>query len=54
VLIPSYWQRVLRLPPPAAATTTLLQHDFHAGWAATLFHGQVLVLCGVLHKSGQG
>jgi hypothetical protein len=25
VIIPTYWQRLFRMPPAAAATTTLLQ-----------------------------
>jgi hypothetical protein len=27
VIIPTYWQRMFRLPPAAAATSTLLVHD---------------------------
>lgn len=44
VIIPTYWQRLLRMPPAAATTTTLLQHDFHASFASTLFFGQELRL----------
>lgn len=40
VIIPTYWQRLFRMPPAAAATTTLLQHDFHNSFASTLLFGQ--------------
>uniref|UniRef100_A0A383WB01 Meckelin n=1 Tax=Tetradesmus obliquus TaxID=3088 RepID=A0A383WB01_TETOB len=42
VIIPTYWQRMFRLPPTAAASSTLLTHDFHAGFASVLFYGQEL------------
>lgn len=44
VVISSYWQRLLRLPPAAAASMTLLQHDFHNSFSSTLFFGQELRL----------
>jgi meckelin len=44
VIIPTYWQRMFRLPPAAAATSTLLTHDFHAGFSSVLFYGQELRL----------
>lgn len=44
VIIPTYWQRLFCMPPAAAATTTLLQHDFHNSFASTLFFGQELRL----------
>lgn len=41
MLIPTYWQRVLRLPPEAAgAGRTLLMHDFHDQFATALFFGR--------------
>lgn len=46
VLVPSYWQRLLRLPPPAASSgaATLLAHDLHLGFGGLLFFGQELRL----------
>jgi hypothetical protein len=39
VLIPTYWQRVFRLPPEPAASRTVLMHDFHVGFASALLLG---------------
>ncbi len=44
MLIPSYWQRVLRLPPESAAARTVLMHDFHNSFAGVLFFGRELRL----------
>jgi hypothetical protein len=39
VLVPTYWQRVFRLPPESAAARTLLVHDGHDGFASVLLLG---------------
>ncbi|KAI8463954.1 MAG: Meckelin [Monoraphidium minutum] len=40
VLVPTYWQRVFRLPPESAAgSRTILVHDFHNAWASALLYG---------------
>lgn len=44
VIIPTYWQRLLRMPPESAVTHTLLQHDFLHSFAGTIFIGQELRL----------
>jgi meckelin len=41
VLVPTYWQCLLRLPPDAAAAgRTVLSHDFHASWSRVLLFGR--------------
>lgn len=40
MLLPTYWQRALRLPPESAGTRTLLAHDFHSSFAGVLFFGR--------------
>eukprot|EP00878_Enallax_costatus_P039343 GHUV01044965.1.p1 GENE.GHUV01044965.1~~GHUV01044965.1.p1 ORF type:complete len:117 (+),score=26.03 GHUV01044965.1:157-507(+) len=44
VIIPTYWQRLFRMPPESAANHTVLQHDFHHSFASTIFFGQELRL----------
>jgi meckelin len=44
VVIPTYWQRMFRMPPAAAANKTLLQHDFYHSFSTTIFYGQELRL----------
>lgn len=41
VIVPSYMQRLLRLPPDAAGSRATFMHDFHASWSRVLFYGQV-------------
>jgi len=44
VIIPTYWQRMFRMRPAAAANKTLLQHDFYHSFSNTIFDGQELRL----------
>jgi len=44
VLVPTYWQRVFRLPPESAAARTVLMHDFHSSFASILFFGREMRL----------
>lgn len=44
--MPSYWQGVLRLPPLAASSTTVLQHDVHGAWGDLLMYGNEMRLFG--------
>jgi hypothetical protein len=44
VMVPTYWQRALRLPPEAAAQRAVFMHDFHSHWSHVLFYGNELRL----------
>ncbi len=43
--MPSYWQRVLRLPPELSTMRAVFVHDFHNGFAGTILWGSELRLC---------
>lgn len=38
--MPTYWQRIFRLPPETAASRTVLMHDFHNNFSRVLFFGR--------------
>ncbi|GBF95222.1 meckelin [Raphidocelis subcapitata] len=44
VIVPTYWQRALRMPPDAPAGRTLLAHDFGDSFSRVLFLGRELRL----------
>lgn len=42
--MPSYWQRVFRLPPQLSSMRAVFMHDFHDSFADTIFWGHELRL----------
>lgn len=44
VLVPSYWQRLFRLPPSATTARAIFSHDFHNSFASSVFYGNELRL----------
>lgn len=39
VLVPTYWQSLLRLPPEGATRHPVFMHDFHKQFSSVLFYG---------------
>jgi meckelin len=44
VILPTYWQRALRMPPDAPTGRTLLAHDFQDSFSRVLLLGRELRL----------
>lgn len=44
VINPTYWQRLLRLPPEVAVQKSVFMHDFYNAFTSVVFYGNELRL----------